>query len=247
MILRAEELSKAYRHRGGRRIALEGVSLELDRGEVLGIFGAAGAGKTTLLRLLAGLERPDHGRITYAGEPLELMSGARRARYLRREVGCVWRAEAYAEGMRVLENVMLPLLIDHRERRWAERRARRVLLACEADQCIDMEVQELSDGERQLVAIARALVSEPRVLLVDGVVTDLSLHERNAIMRLLSSLAKDAKIAVVVTGAQAVSLPQVDTLLYMSGGRLVNERPLAALGEVVRLPVPRASTLAADA
>jgi ABC-type methionine transport system ATPase subunit len=64
LILRAEELSKAYRHRGGRRIALEGVSLELDRGEVLGIFGAAGAGKTTLLRLLAGLERPDHGRIT---------------------------------------------------------------------------------------------------------------------------------------------------------------------------------------
>ena len=91
-------------------------------------------------------------------------------------------------GLSVHEHVELPLLVDGCETRVASRLARKFLLACEADQCVDLTPEELSDGERQRVAIARALVTEPRLLLVDGAVSGLSIVEQEAIMELLASL-----------------------------------------------------------
>ena len=90
----------------------------------------------------------------------------------------------------MLDHVALPLLVDGCGHRSAERRVREALLACEAEQCIGMDLRELSDGERQRVAIARALVTEPRLLLADGPASNLSLIEQEGIMVLLSALAR---------------------------------------------------------
>ena len=247
MILRLQDLHKAYRRAGARRVALEGVSLEVARGEMVGIFGPAGAGKTTLLRLAAGLEAPDDGWVSYNGERLDRMRPRRRTRYLRREVGCVWSGQQWSEGLSVLEHVALPLLIDGCDHRTAEQMARRLLLACDSADCVDSELAELSDGERQLVAIATALVTEPRVLLVDGAIANLSLLEQNRVMALLSSLANEARLAVVVTGAQAATMPHTDRLFYMRDGSLINGQPASELGQILDFPTAASRRAAANA
>lgn len=236
MILRLEQVSKRYQKPHGDRVALDGLSLELAGGRVMGIFGPSGSGKTTLLRVAAGLQTPDSGAVIYRGERLDQMTAAQRMRFRRREIACVWAAQSWQDGLSVLDHVALPLLVDRRPRRTAERRARESLLACEAEQCVGMELKELSDGERQRVEIARALVTEPRLLLADSPASNLSLIEQERIMVLLSALAREAHVAVLITDSDAQTLLRADPILYLRDGKLVDDEPLSARGKVYRLP-----------
>jgi putative ABC transport system ATP-binding protein len=248
VILRLEQVCKSYRRRGGGcKVALDHVSLELSRGQIMGIFGPSGAGKTTLLRIAAGFEAPDGGIVAYKDERIDEMSVAQHRRYRRREVGCVWTGEPWVPGLSVCEHVELPLLIDGCERRVAGRLARKFLLACEAEQCVDLDPEQLSDGERQRVAIARALVTEPRLLLVDGAVSGLSVVEQEAIMALLASLAYDAKVAVLVADTGAGEILRADPILYLRDGKLIGLGPIGEQGKLYTLPMPTSHPSAADA
>lgn len=247
MILRLEQICKSYQRRTGCKIALDRVSLELKRGQIMGIFGPSGSGKTTLLRIAAGLEVPDSGAVTYKGERMDKMSVTQHRRYRRREVGCVWAGEPWVPGLSVCEHVELPLLIDGCEDRSARRLARKFLLACEAEECVDLDPEELSDGERQRVAIARALVTEPRLLLVDGAVSGLSVVEQEEIMALLASLASDAKVAVLVADTGAGEILRADPVLYMRDGKLIGADPVDQAGKLYTLPTPTSRPSAADA
>jgi len=230
------------------KVALDGISLRVNRGEMAGVFGASGSGKTTLLRIAAGLEAPDSGDVSYGGHSLRDMPSRERTRLRRQEVACVWAAQSWQDGLSVEEHVTLPLLVDHRERRAAARRAREALLVCEAEQCASMGLDELSDGERQRVAIARALVTEPRLLLADGPASHLPIHEREQVMLLLSSLARDARVAVLVTGADTQAVVHADPILYLRDGQLVTPAvPSSELGVVYPFPPARPRRTAADA
>lgn len=247
MILCLEQVCKSYQRRDGSKVALDHVSLKLERGQIMGIFGPSRAGKTTLLRVAAGLETPDSGIVTYKGEGLNEMSVDQHRRYRRREVGCVWTGDPWVPGLRVCEHVELPLLIDGCEARTAGRVARKFLLACEADECADLDPEELSDGERQRVAIARALVTEPRLLLVDAAVSGLSIVEQEEIMALLASLAHDAKVAVLITDTGASQMLRANPVIYIRDGKLIGADPLDETGKLYTLPMPESRPSAADA
>lgn len=246
-MLRFEQVSKCYRRRDGTRVALDNVSLQLDRGQVMGLFGPSGAGKTTLLRIAAGRETPDSGRVLYKGEDLLQMSAARMRRFRRREIGCIWAGESWTPGLSALEHVALPLLIDGDGHKTAERAAKRVMDSCEVGSCAQVDPAELSDGELRRVAIARALVSEPRVLLADGAVSNLSIIEQEQVMLLLASQASEAKVAVLVTDTGAASMIKADPILFLREGRLIEDEPPGEIGRVYQLPRARASRPAADA
>lgn len=247
-MLRIEQVSKRHKRPGGEyKVALDEVSLSLDRGEITGIFGPSSSGKTTLLQIAAGLETPDSGTVSYDGEPLSALSRKERERLRRQDVGCVWARQPWPAGLTVLEHVRMPLLVDRRELRGATRRAREALLACEAEQCAAMKFEELSDGERQRVAIARALVIEPRLLLADGPASHLSLQEQEQIMILLALLARKGNVAVLVTDNNDETLLRVDRLLYLCDGRLVTPEPRSGIGTVLDFPPARSRRTAADA
>jgi ABC-type lipoprotein export system ATPase subunit len=247
VILRFEQVCRSYQRRGGSKIGLDQVSFELEGGQIMGIFGPSGAGKTTLLQVAAGLETPDSGIVTYKDERLDEMSTAQHRRYRRREVGCVWAGQPWVPGLSVCEHVELPLLIDGCESRVAGRLARKFLLACEADECADRTPEELSDGERQRVAIARALITEPRLLLVDGAVSGLSIIEQEQIMELLAELADKANVAVLVADTNAVQLLRVKPIIYMRDGKLIGTEPPNERGKLYKLPTPESHPSAADA
>jgi putative ABC transport system ATP-binding protein len=247
MLLSLHRISKRFeRASGAGRVALTDVSLELERGQILGVFGPSGAGKTTLLRIAAGLQAPDAGEVSYDGRRLDELPGGERMRLRRREIACVWAAQTPQAGLEVLDHVALPLLVDGRDHRGAARRAREALAACEVDRCVGMTLEELSDGERQRVAIARAIVIEPRLLLADGPARNLSLVEQEAIMTLLSSLAHDARVAVLVTDSDSESLIGADSISYLHGGRLVNSAATEGPGNVYQFPA-RSRQAVADA
>jgi putative ABC transport system ATP-binding protein len=240
-MLRLDRVSKAYPRRGGARVALDGVSLELERGQMMGIFGASGCGKTTLLKIAAGLLAPDRGTVSYNGQRLDEMTRSERQRFRRQEIACIWASQRTHERLGVLEHVSMPLLVDRRSRRLAHARAREALLVCEAEHCLGLEMHELSDGERQRIAVARALVTEPRLLLADGPASNLSLVEQEEIMALLSSLAREAKVAVLVADVDAEALLRADPILYLREGQLVNPEPAAERGHVYSVPSSRAA------
>ncbi|MGH2912547.1 MAG: ATP-binding cassette domain-containing protein, partial [Solirubrobacteraceae bacterium] len=214
MLLSLGAVFKRYEGSGGTRVALEDVTLQVQRGQMVGVFGPSGSGKTTLLRIAAGLQAPDSGEVLYDGERLDLLPAAERMRLRRREIACVW-SEPPRSRLGVLDHVAVPLLVDRRGHRKAQRQAHEALLACEAEHCAQAELHELSDGERQRVEIARALVIEPRLLLADCPASSLSLVEQEAIMVLLASLAREAKVAVLITDSDAQALIRADPILYL--------------------------------
>jgi ABC-type ATPase involved in cell division len=146
----------------------------------------------------------------------------------------------------VLEHVAMPLIVDGRDHRGAARRAHETLAACEADQCAGMMLKELSDGERQRVEIARAIVIEPRLLIADAPARGLSFVEQERIMALLHAFAHEARRAVLITDTEANALIRADPLLYLQGGRLVNAPIPAKPGNVYEFP-GRSRQAAADA
>lgn len=219
MLLSLERISKRYEGSGPPRPALDEVSLQVSRGQMVGVFGASGCGKSTLLRIAAGLLAPDAGTVLYDGQRLDAMGSAERMRLRRREIACVW-GQAPRDRLRVLDHVAVPLLVDRRSRRSAQARARAALLACEAEHCAQAELHELSGGERQRASIARALVIEPRLLLADSPASDLSLVERETIMALLASLAGEAQVGVLIADSDAEALIGAEEILYLSAGRL---------------------------
>jgi len=247
MLLSLDRVSKRFeRSSGARKLALTDVSLELERGQILGIYGPSGAGKTTLLRIAAGLLAPEDGEVTYDGRRLNELPAGELMRLRRREIASVWAAETPPAGLEVLEHVAMPLLVDDRDHRGAALRAHEALAACEADQCAEMTLEELSDGERQRVAIARAIVIEPRLLLADGPARNLSLVEQESIMVLLSSLARDARVAVLVTDSDSETLLGADSVHYLLGGRFVNPAASTQAGKIYQFP-GRSRQAAADA
>jgi ABC-type lipoprotein export system ATPase subunit len=246
-MLRLERISKRYSRPNGTRVALDDVSLELDRGQIMGVFGPSGSGKTTLLRIAAGLRQPDSGTVTYNGERLDRMSARGRSRFRRREIACVWASQSWQERLSVLDHVAMPLLVDRCGRRGTERRVREALLACEAEQSIGMELRELSDGERQRVAIARAIVTEPRLLLADGPASNLSIIEQQSIMMLLAELAQRARVAVLITDSDAETLLRADPILYLRDGKLIDPEPISERGKVYRFPSVGSRRATADA
>ncbi len=232
-LLRIERVSKRYERPNGVKVALEDVTLAVPRGAIVGVFGPTAAGKTTLLRIAAGMLSPDEGAVLFDGERLDRMAPSKRSLLRRREIAC-WSDRGWDDRLGVLDHVALPLFSDGFDHRTAERRARETLLRCEVEQCVGMELYELSDGERQLIEIARALVIEPRLLLADGPAADLSIVEQERIMVLLATLAHRAGAAVLVTARDAQTLLRADPILYLRDGQLVLPEPESA--SVVQFP-----------
>ena len=165
-------------------VVLDGISFQLPHGETKALFGVAGSGKSTLLKLAMGLLRPDSGRIFVLGEEVTRMP-EQELFQLRRRVGIVFQESALFDSLKVYENVGFRLMEEHISAPEIERRVREVLRFVELEQTYDMFPSELSGGMRRRVAIARAIVTEPEVLLYDSPTGGLDPVTSNTIVELI--------------------------------------------------------------
>jgi phospholipid/cholesterol/gamma-HCH transport system ATP-binding protein len=166
------------------KVVLEGISFRLRHGETKAIFGVAGSGKSTLLKLAMGLMRPDSGRIYVLGEEVTCMS-EQELFALRRRVGIVFQESALFDSLKVYENVGFRLMQEGTPAEEMERRVREVLRFVELERTYDMFPSELSGGMRRRVAIARAIITEPEVLLYDSATGGLDPVTSNTIVELI--------------------------------------------------------------
>lgn len=162
-MIRIENLTKSF----GDLQVLKGVSLEVKRGEVISIVGQSGAGKTTLLQLIGTLDKPDSGNIYFEGEELSRMSSKRLATFRNRHIGFVFQFHQLLPEFTALENIVIPALIAGRDRKDAEKEALELLRLMKLEDRASHKPAEMSGGENQRIAVARALINHPDVILAD--------------------------------------------------------------------------------
>lgn len=233
-LLHLESVSK--RHWRGHRaldVLVDG-DLELDAGQIGAVWGGRGAGKTTLLELAAGLQEPDSGRVLFDGRDIAQLSRRETGALLHTSIGVATRVGPSSRELSVKDWTAMALL-DRVSWREGQRRAHRVLERVGAAEIVDERWDDLSDGERTLASIARAIVREPRLLLVDDPSAGLGLLQRGEIMALLRSIAEDAGISVLMTAAEATEIQGAQLIWSLAGGRLTGGSPRVAT--VVDFPV----------
>lgn len=224
-LLHLDAVSRCFWRGDRRHDVLDGVSLQLDAGELGAVWGPRGAGKTTLLQICAGLQRPDEGRVLVDGEDLAGFSTGQYADRLRTTISMASpRRGPESRDLTVVRWVTLGLL-DRRDRRANAILARQALERVGAGAVADERWDSLSDGERALVSIARAVARRPRLLLVDDAVVGLSLLQRAEVLALLRSIADEVGVGVLITGADPTEVQGIRTLWSLGGGRLVGARP----------------------
>ena len=201
--------------------ALRGVDLTVAPGEFIAVMGPSGCGKSTLLNLVAGLDVPDEGEITVAGEPVTGRTEDDLARMRRKHMGIVFQFFNLLEGMTVLENVVLPSVIAGRRRKMAETRARDLLDLLGIGDKASAVPGVLSGGQRQRLAIARALANSPTLLLADEPTGALDSAGGAEIIELLRRLHASGQTIILVTHDPAVA-DAAGRVVRMRDGRIVS-------------------------
>jgi lipoprotein-releasing system ATP-binding protein len=222
-VLEAVDLAKTYTGGDGGLISvLDGVNLQVARGEMVAIVGASGTGKSTLLHLLGALDRPTRGSVTIAGERIEDRPDEELSVLRNRRVGFVFQFHHLLREFSSLENVMMPLRIAGWDDQRARARAEELLSRVGLEGRMTHRPSELSGGEQQRTAVARALAIDPAVLLADEPSGNLDHANSSRLHDLFVELSRDLEIAmVVVTHNRSLAL-RADRALLLEDGRLTD-------------------------
>ena len=203
--------------------AVNDVSLTVPRGEFLALLGSSGSGKSTLLNLIAGLDRPSSGSVVAQGQDLSKMSSLELARYRRQTVGMVFQSFNLLPRMTLEENVELPLRLAEVDRSERAARVREALQRVGLEKRIGHRPSELSGGEQQRTAIARALVNRPKILLADEPTGNLDSATGESILTLLREIQKNPGMTIImVTHERTLAERFADRLAVMGDGKLLS-------------------------
>lgn len=201
--------------------ALQDVNLTVEHGEFLALVGRSGCGKSTLLNLLGGLDRPDSGQIRVGGQNLESFDESAFTRYRRETVGIVFQFFNLLPLLTVLENAALPALLAGKPRRQSLERAVALLDQVGLKARLSQQASLLSGGEMQRVAVARALINDPQVLLADEPTGNLDSQSAGDVLHALRALSGEGRSVVMVTHSREAAAI-ADTIREMRDGRFVN-------------------------
>jgi len=222
VVLEARGLTKTYRGGdGGELHVLEGLDLAVARGEMVAIIGASGSGKSTLLHLLGALDRPTAGEVRLDGEAISSLSEDDLARVRNRKVGFVFQFHHLLREFSALENVAIPQRIAGVGVAEAEARARQLLERLGLGGRLHHRPAELSGGEQQRAAVARALATNPAVLLADEPSGNLDHHNAERLHDVLAELARDMGMGMVVVTHNLSLAARADRTLVLADGRVV--------------------------
>jgi lipoprotein-releasing system ATP-binding protein len=238
-MLVAENLKKAYRRNAERVNVLQGVDVEIEDGEFLSIVGASGSGKSTLLHVLGTLDRPDAGTVSLDGRRIDNLGSRERDRLRNQTFGFIFQFYHLLPELTTLQNVMMPALVRHSVWSWranraeAEKRAIEMLERVGLAHRLKHRPRELSGGEMQRTAIARALMGGPRVLFADEPTGNLDAASGAEIVRLLRTVNQDQGVTILMVTHNLELVRHTDRVVRMASGKLgeppkVTSEPVAA-------------------
>ena len=221
-ILQTKQITKVYRNNGGEVLALRGVDLTVEPGELVAVMGPSGSGKSTLLHILGGLDSPTAGDVYLDGQRIDNMRESQRAILRRKQVGFVFQAFNLIGNLSVSDNVELPALVAGSTTNQARQRREGLLANLGIADKIHNIPAQLSGGEKQRVALARALVNNPAILLADEPTGNLDSKTTFDVLRLLRHTHEQGQTILMVThDPNVASIAQ--RVIFMRDGQITHE------------------------
>jgi putative ABC transport system ATP-binding protein len=221
IVVQAIDLAKRYKRGRIAVAALDGVSITIARGEIIGIIGPSGSGKTTLLNLIGGLDRPTHGKVLVNGVDLAGLDDGKLADYRLKTIGFIFQFYNLVSTLNAVENVELPMGLAKVQKEEREKRARELLEIVGLNLRVNHMPEELSGGEQQRVADARALSNGPSVILGDEPTGDLDSKSAKALMDLIWTLRKEKKVTFVLVTHDPIVVARCDRVYSIRDGKIL--------------------------
>jgi lipoprotein-releasing system ATP-binding protein len=205
----------------GNLQVLKGIDISINQGEIVAIVGASGAGKTTLLQILGTLDKPDSGEILYRDTPINKLNDKELASFRNKNIGFVFQFHQLLPEFTALENVMIPALIGNRKFAEAEKRAKEILDFLNLSDRTGHKPAALSGGEKQRVAVARALVNSPSVIFADEPSGSLDSQNKEELHRLFFDLRNQFKQTFVIVTHDEKLARLTDRIIHMKDGKII--------------------------
>jgi len=219
-LFKADNICKSF-HSGTEKIEiLKGLELSINGGEMMAIVGASGSGKTTLLQILGTLDSPDSGTIMFKGKDITAMSDKALSKFRNQSVGFIFQFHHLLPEFTALENVMMPGLIAGKTKNEMKGPAKQLLEQVELDHRANHRVNELSGGEQQRTALARALVMKPSLLLADEPTGNLDTRSGGLVFDLIQSLCRDLQLASIMVTHNQELARQMDSTFVLKDATL---------------------------
>ncbi|MFO0773629.1 MAG: ABC transporter ATP-binding protein [Nitrospiraceae bacterium] len=222
LLIRVENLTKSFPMNGRELTVLRNVSLDIARGEFIAIVGASGAGKSTLMHILGTLEKPTSGSVHFDGQDIFRMSEQAQADFRNRRIGFVFQFHHLLPEFTALENACLPAIIQGRPRPEIEAEATELLTEVGLKERLHHKPGELSGGEQQRVAVARALMQKPDLVLADEPTGNLDTHTGDDVFGLMRHLNRSRRTTFIIVTHNPKLSEQAGRILEMQDGRIVN-------------------------
>ena len=216
-MLEAQQVTKSF----GSLKVLKGIDLKIQDGEIISIVGPSGAGKTTLLQILGTLSKPDNGNITFDGVSTNTLKEKQLAIFRNRQIGFVFQFHHLLPEFTALENVCIPAFIAKTPRREAEKKAKEILDFLKLSDRLDHKPNELSGGEQQRIAAARALINEPSVIFADEPSGNLDMQSKEELHNLFFSLRDKYNPSIVIVTHDNDLADKADRKLTLKDGMFV--------------------------
>ena len=220
-LIQVRNLDKTYTRAGEVIHVLQGLNLDVGKGEFVAFMGPSGSGKTTLLNLLGGLDVPSEGSITVAGDEITHMSGGKLTDWRARHVGFIFQMYNLIPVLTAFQNVELPLLLTKLSKAERKKHVETALSIVGLQDRLHHYPRQLSGGQEQRVAIARAIVADPTFLLCDEPTGDLDRKSADEILNLLTALSKDHGKTILMVTHDPAAAERAGSVLHLNKGALV--------------------------
>ena len=222
-VLQVESITKVYGKGDNKTEALRGISFDVLEGEFLGIMGASGSGKTTLLNCIATMIKPSSGRILLKGSDISSLKGTQLADYRGIEIGYLFQEFELLDNLTARENIILPLALHKVTGKEAEGELQELASRLDIVDVLDKFPSQMSGGQKQRAAAARALIAKPRIVLADEPTGALDSKNSKVLMDKLSAINKEQQINIVMVTHDANAASYCSRILFIQDGRLFHE------------------------
>lgn len=217
MLLEARDIKKSF----GELQILKGIDLSINEGEIVSIMGSSGAGKTTLLQILGTLEKADSGQINYSGQDISMLNSKKLSRFRNENIGFVFQFHHLLAEFTAIENVMMPMLIKGESKANARTNAMHLLDRLKLSHRINHKPSELSGGEQQRVATARALINTPKVIFADEPSGNLDSSNAKELHELFLTLREELKQTFIIVTHDQNLANGCDRIIVIKDGKLI--------------------------
>ena len=230
-IIKIVNLYKIYSVGKEKVVALGGINLQIEKGQICCILGTSGSGKSTLLNQLAGLEKPSKGRVLIGGVNISTLNEGQLAKFRQKNIGFIFQSYNLLQSYSALENVAMPLMFRGIPKGLRNRRAKMILKQVGLDKRMSHKPAQMSGGQQQRVGIARAFVSKPKIVFADEPTGNLDTRTTKEVMELMVRLCrKNNQTLVLVTHDRELAL-YADRIITLIDGKVVDDRPNQSIAQ----------------